>query len=156
MEFRGPQNPRAQHGRPEHPGVGKGIRRPDLLGHRQHHQPGSHLAIRLQDAGNGYLILFAPAHTPVPWNRTGFVAIIKMVSGTETTLATYNKRKLSTLGQTAKIKVIARGPAIQVLLNGTKILETNDSTYATGRIGLRIFGDPNYPCDATFSGIAFH
>jgi DNA-directed RNA polymerase subunit RPC12/RpoP len=86
------------------------------------------LAIRLQDAGNGYLILFAPARTPCPWNRTGFVAIIKKVSGTDTTLVTYKKRKLSTLGQTAKIKVIAHGPAILVLLNGTKILETSDST----------------------------
>jgi DNA-directed RNA polymerase subunit RPC12/RpoP len=114
------------------------------------------LAIRMQDASNGYLILFAPAGTPVPWNRTGFVAVIKKVSGSETTLVTYNKRQLSTIGQSAKIKVIARGPSIEVQLNGAKILHASDSTFATGHIGLRIFGDPNYPCDATFSKVTFH
>ncbi len=112
-------------------------------------------AIRMQDAGNGYLILFAPAHTPCPWNRTGFVAIIKKVSGNETTLVSYN-RKMAAIGQTAKLKVIARGPSIEVQLNGTKILHANDLTFASGRIGLRIFGDPNYPCDATYSKITFH
>ena len=113
------------------------------------------LAIRMQDAGNGYLILFAPAHTPVPWNRTGFVAVVKMVSGAETTLVSYNRR-LSAVGPTAKIKVIAHGPSIEVQLNGTKILQVNDSTFTSGRIGLRIFGDPNYPCDSTFSRVSFH
>jgi len=114
------------------------------------------LAIRLRDAGNGYLIIFAPPRTPCPWNRTGFVAVIKKVSGTETTLVSYNKRTLLAVGQTAKLKVIARGPSIEVHLNGTKILHVNDSTFATGHIGLRIFGDPNYPCDATFSRVTFH
>ena len=114
------------------------------------------LAIRLQDAGNGYLIIFAPPRTPVPWNKSGFVAVIKKVSGTETTLVSYNKRPLLAIGQTAKLKVIARGPSIEVQLNGTKILHASDSTFATGHIGLRIFGDPNYPCDATFSKVTFH
>ena len=115
----------------------------------------SSLAIRLQDGGNGYLIIFAPVRTPVPWNRSGFVAIIKEVSGGETTLATYNRR-MSAFGQTAKLKVIARGPAIEVQVNGTKILHVNDSTFTRGRIGFRIFGDPTYPCDATYSRVAFH
>jgi DNA-directed RNA polymerase subunit RPC12/RpoP len=114
------------------------------------------LAIRMQDAGNGYLILFAPARTPVPWNRSGFVAVVKKVSGTETTLVAYNNRKLSAIGQTAKIKVIARGSSIEVQLNGAKILHASDSTFATGHIGLRIFGDSSYPCDATFSKMTFH
>jgi DNA-directed RNA polymerase subunit RPC12/RpoP len=113
------------------------------------------LAIRMQDAGNGYLIIFAPARTPVPWNRTGFVAVIKKVSGSETTLVTYNKRLMSTIGQTAKIKVIARGPSIEVQLNGAKILHASDSTFASGHMGLRIFGDPNYPCDAAFAKVTF-
>jgi hypothetical protein len=114
------------------------------------------LAIRMRDAGNGYLIIFAPARTPVPWNRTGFVAVIKKVSGGETTLVTYNKRNLLAIGQTAKLRVIAHGFSIEVQLNGTKILHVNDSTFASGRIGLRIFGDSNYPCDATYSKITFH
>jgi hypothetical protein len=114
------------------------------------------LAIRMQDAGNGYLILFAPARTPCPWNRTGFIAVIKKTSGNETTLVSFNKRNLSAIGQTAKIKVVARGPLIDVFLNGTKILHVTDSTFANGRIGLRLFGDQNYPCDAVFSKVTFH
>jgi DNA-directed RNA polymerase subunit RPC12/RpoP len=114
------------------------------------------LAIRMQDAGNGYLIVFAPPRTPCPWNRNGFIAIIKKVSGNEITLASYSRRDLLTIGQTANIKVIARGPSIEVRLNGLKILDVNDSTFASGRLGLRIFGDSNYPCDASFSKIAFH
>ena len=112
-------------------------------------------AIRMQDAGNGYLILFAPVRTPCPWNKGGCVAVIKKESGNETTLVSYN-RKMSTIGQTARLKVIAHGSSIEVQLNGTKILHVNDSTFASGRIGLRIFGDPNYPCDATYSKITFH
>ena len=57
-------------------------------------------AIRMQDAGNGYLIIFAPVRTPCPWNRNGFVAVIKKTSGGESTLASYN-RKMSAIGQTA-------------------------------------------------------
>jgi len=115
----------------------------------------SSLAIRMQDAGNGYLILFAPVRTPCPWNSGGYVAVIKKESGNETTLDSFN-RKMSAIGQTARLKVIARGPTIEVQLNGTRILRVNDSTFASGRIGLRIFGDPNYPCDATYSKISFH
>jgi DNA-directed RNA polymerase subunit RPC12/RpoP len=114
------------------------------------------LAIRMQDAGNGYIITFAPAGTSCPWNPTGFIAVVKKTSGGETTLIAYRKRYLSSIGQTAKIIVIARGPSLEVQLNGKKILHTTDSTFSTGRIGLRIFGDPNHPCDATFSKVTFH
>ena len=109
------------------------------------------LAIRLQDAGNGYLILFAPTRPHAP----GFISVVKKTSGHETTLATYNKGNFSAFGQTAKIKVIARGPSIDVYLNGTKKLHVSDSTFTTGRIGLRLFGDPNYPCDSVFSKVTF-
>lgn len=98
------------------------------------------LAIRMQDAGNGYLILFAPARTPCPWNRTGFIAVIKKVAGGETTLASYNKRNMFSIGHAAQIKVMARGPIIEVQVNGTKILHVSDSTFATGRIACACLG----------------
>jgi DNA-directed RNA polymerase subunit RPC12/RpoP len=106
------------------------------------------LAIRLQDAGNGYLILFAPSRTHPP----GFISVVKKTSGHETTL---NKRALSASGPTANVKVVARGPLIDVYLNGKKVLHVSDSTYAAGRIGLRLFGDPNHPCDSVFSNVTF-
>jgi hypothetical protein len=114
------------------------------------------LAIRMQDAGNGYIILFAPPGTPCPWNKRGFIAVVKKMSGSETTLVTYNKRNLSSIGQTSKIRVIAHGPLIEVQLNGTKILDVSDSTFVTGHIGFRIYGASDYPCDAAFSKVTFH
>ena len=112
------------------------------------------LAIRMQDKDNGYLIVFAPSSTPL-LGSNGYIGLFKKISGNAINLATYT-RAMSSIGQTAKLTVIARGPAIEVWINGKKILRANDSTFASGSIGLRIFGDPNYPCDGTFSKVTFH
>lgn len=111
------------------------------------------LAIRLQDASNGYLIVFAPAGTP--GNGDGFVRLVKRTSMNETTIAAYQKRKLLTIGKSAKIKVVAKGSLITVFLNGDKILQAHDTTFTTGYIGFRIYGWADYPCDATFSHVNF-
>jgi len=112
------------------------------------------LAFRLQDANNGYLVIFAPAGTPR--EDAGCILLIKKTEGTEVTLASYQGRVFSKLGQSAKIAVTAQGSAIEVHLNNVRVLRVMDTTYATGLIGLRIFGDPEYPCDATFASITFH
>jgi RNA polymerase sigma factor (sigma-70 family) len=114
------------------------------------------LAIRMQDADNGYLIIFAPAGTPIPWNPSGYIRLIKKTAGNEVTLAAYHGRMFSSLGQSAKIVVTARGSLLEVRLNNVRVLQVVDTTYATGRIGLRIFGDPDNPCDASFASVTFH
>lgn len=111
------------------------------------------LAIRMQDANNGYIIIFAPGGTPR--NDAGHIALVKKESGSETTLASYQGRVFSTMGPSAKITVTADGPLIEVRLNGTRVLRVTDSTFITGLIGLRIYGDPDFPCDATFSKVTF-
>jgi hypothetical protein len=110
------------------------------------------LAIRLQDANNGYLIIFAPADTLR--DDAGHISLIKKTDGNEVTLASYYGR-LSSMGQSAKITVAARGSVMEVRLNDVRVLRVMDTTFATGHIGLRIFGDPDYPCDATFSNVTF-
>jgi RNA polymerase sigma factor (sigma-70 family) len=114
------------------------------------------LAVRMQDADNGYLVVFAPRDTPYPWNEDGFVALRKKVSGEEIILASYHGQLFSTLDQSAKVAVTANGPWFQVRLNDTTVLRVKDATYTTGCIGLRIYGDAFYPCDATFSNLVFH
>jgi fructan beta-fructosidase len=110
------------------------------------------LAIRLQDANNGYLIVFAPANTRV--NPNGYILLAKRTSGNQSAIAIYKKQKVLTVGHSAKIKVVARGSAIEVFLNGTKVMQAEDTTFATGYIGLRICGySSSYPCDATFSHV---
>jgi len=112
------------------------------------------LAFRLQDANNGYLVIFAPAGTPR--EDAGCVLLIKKTEGNEVALASYRGRMLSSVGQSAKIAVTVRGPLIEVRLKDVRILRVKDTTYAAGLIGLRIFGDSDYPCDASFARVTFH
>jgi hypothetical protein len=114
------------------------------------------LAIRMQDAANGYLIVFVPSNSPR--DPAGFIRLVKRTSGDETTIAACQKQKLKLLGtrQSAKIKVVARDSLIEIFVNGVKVIQTNDSTFATGFIGFRIYGQADAPCDATFSKVTFH
>jgi hypothetical protein len=106
------------------------------------------LAIRMQDVKNGYLIVFVPN----PW---GHIDLVKRVSGDEIGLASYHGKIIPSTGKSAKITVIAQGPLIEVRLNGVRVLRVIDSTFITGLIGFRIFGEPNWPCDATYSKVTF-
>ena len=114
------------------------------------------LAFRMQDADNGYIVIFGPAGTPCPWNPNGLILLVKRISGSDTTILAYQKRKLATIGQSAKITVVAKGPLITVFLNGEKVLQAHDTTFTTGYIGFRIDGWADFPCDATFSHVTFH
>jgi RNA polymerase sigma factor (sigma-70 family) len=112
------------------------------------------MAIRLQDADNGYIVVFAPAGTLR--DDAGHMALVKRTGGQETTLATYSGHVFSSMGQAAKITITARGPVIEVRLNDTRIIRVMDTTFTSGLIGLRIYGDADYPCDATFSKVTIH
>jgi hypothetical protein len=41
-------------------------------------------------------------------------------------------------------------------LNDVTILKTNDTTFASGFIGLRVYGWGDVPCDGTFSNLTVH
>jgi hypothetical protein len=112
------------------------------------------LALRLQDANNGYIVIFAPPGTPR--DDAGHISLVKKTDGNEAVLATYQGRAFSIMGPSAKITVTARGSVMEIRLNNIRVLRIMDTTYATGLIGLRIYGDPEYPCDATFASVTFH
>jgi RNA polymerase sigma factor (sigma-70 family) len=114
------------------------------------------LAIRMQDADNGYIVLFTPDGFT---NWPGRLAVYKRLAGNmddHTVIASYHGRIFSSLGPSAKIGVSARGPRIEVRLNDATVLRVKDATFTSGYIGLRIFGDPGSPCDATYSNLTFH
>ncbi len=113
---------------------------------------GADLAIRMQDANNGYLVIFTPDGTPWAADSGSLVKVVKRTDGEEVELAKFVRRDLP---QSAKITVIARGPLIEVRLNEDPVLTVRDSTFATGFIGLRVYGDPVKPSDATFSHLTF-
>jgi RNA polymerase sigma factor (sigma-70 family) len=115
------------------------------------------LAFHMPDADNGYILVFAPDGTPYPWdNGIGHVRLDKRTAGTDNTIAYYHEAGFPTVGQPVKVEVTTRGPLIEVYLNDVDVMQVEDATFATGYIGLRIFGDQDYPCDATFSGVTFH
>ena len=114
------------------------------------------LAIRMRDADNGYIVIFAPVGTPCPWNENGYIALIRKKAGEEVTLRSYNGRIFSVLGPAARIAVTAKGPWMTVRLNDVTVFRVADTNYSSGFIGLRIFGTEEYPCDATFSRLIFH
>ena len=112
------------------------------------------LAFRLQDATNGYSVVFAPGNTPGN-DGPGFVRLNKIINATETRLGTYQGKRMVAAGKPAKIKVVAQGSFLEVFLNGASIVRAHDSTFTNGYIGLRIYGWADAPCDATFSSVNF-
>ena len=112
------------------------------------------LAFRLQDATNGYSVVFAPGNTPGN-DGPGFVRLNKIINANETRLATYQGPRMVAAGKSAKLKVVAKGSLIEVYLNGANILRAHDTTFTSGYIGFRIYGWADAPCDATFSSVNF-
>jgi RNA polymerase sigma factor (sigma-70 family) len=114
------------------------------------------LALRMQDADNGYILVYSPDGTPCPWDYgIGHIRLDKRTAGNDAAVAYCHGPGFPSIGQSVKIEVAARGPLIEVRLNDVTVLQAEDTTFATGRIGLRIFGDQDYPCDATFSDVTF-
>lgn len=107
-------------------------------------------AIRMQDADNGYFVVYAPDGTLWASENGSDLALVKRTSGNEVTLAIFRRQGLS---QSAKISVTAKGSRIEVRLNDVPVLKANDTTFASGFLGLRVYGDSTKPCDATFSNV---
>lgn len=114
------------------------------------------LALRIQDVVNGYNALFIPNDTP--WaaaNGGGQIVLAKRVSGRQKTLATYRGEWLDAAGQSAKLTFSARGSMLEIRLNDHIVLQKEDSEFASGSIGLRVYGDSAGTCDATFSNVTY-
>ena len=110
-------------------------------------------ALRMQDADNGYLICYVPDGTPWAADNGSHIQLRKRISGEESDVATFPRRGLP---QSGKLTVVAKGPRSEVRWNDITVLKTNDSTFASGFIGVRVFGDLGKPSDATFSNLTFY
>ena len=114
------------------------------------------LALRIQDVVNGYNALFIPNDTP--WaaaNGGGQIVLAKRISGHQKTLATYRGEWLDAAGQSAKLTFSANGSMLEIRLNDHIVLQMKDSEFASGSIGLRVYGDSAGTCDATFSNVTY-
>jgi hypothetical protein len=108
------------------------------------------LALRFQDADNGYLAVFVPDGTPGAAGVGSRITLIRRQSGQEHELAMFKRHGISGPGKFEKLTFSARGSRLEVRLNDLPVIRTNDTAFASGYLGLRIYGDSNLPCDATF------
>src|SRR5262249_11629962 len=69
------------------------------------------IALRMQDADNGYFVLFVPDGTPWAADNGSHVSIVKRLAGDETTLGIFKRQGLP---QSVKITANAKGSAIEV------------------------------------------
>ena len=106
------------------------------------------LALRLQDADNGYFVLYVPDNTPWAAENGCYIAVIKRLAGEETEIGTFKRHGLA---ESAKITASAKGSNIQVRLNDVSVINVRDTAFSSGFIGLRVYGDTIKPCDATFA-----
>lgn len=88
----------------------------------------------------------------------GYISLERMKGGVAAVLDT--SRGLSAAqtssGQPIKIEVTARGPLIEVRVDGKKLLQKKDWNFSTGSIGVGVAGNRNGSSGVTFSQVAFH
>jgi hypothetical protein len=111
------------------------------------------LALRLQGPENGYIAAFGPDGTPAAKGDASKITLLRRISGEEREIAIFKRRKLSGPGQVEKFTFAAKGPRLEIRLNDVTVIKTNDTTFSSGFIGLRIYGDSSIPCDGTFSNL---
>ena len=113
------------------------------------------LAVRFQDADNGYLAVFVPDGTPGA-GGIGRVVLLRRVAGQEKELAIFKRRGFSGPGKMEKLTFSAKGSRLEIHLNDVPIIKADDDTFNSGFVGLRVYGDPAMPSDATFSNLTVH
>jgi hypothetical protein len=111
------------------------------------------LALRFQDADNGYLAVFVPDYTPGAGPGGSRILLVRRQSGQEKELAIFKRHGIAGPGQFEKITFAAKGSKLEVRLNDVPVIKTNDTAFASGYLGLRAYGDPNIPCDAVFANV---
>ncbi|MFZ0826585.1 MAG: DUF6263 family protein [Verrucomicrobiia bacterium] len=111
------------------------------------------LALRFQDSDSGYLAIFGPDGTPTAaWNGSHIV-LAKRTSGQEQELAIFKLRGRSAPGQMEKFTFSAKGSRLEIRMNDVIVLSADDTNYESGYIGLRVYGEPQYPSDGVFSNL---
>lgn len=107
------------------------------------------LAVRLQDADNGYIAVFVPDDIPGA-GGVPRITLLKRQFGRERELAL---TKIPGLASPGKLTFAAQGPRLEVRLNDAPVMNVTDTNFSSGFIGLRVYGDITMPCDGTFSNL---
>jgi hypothetical protein len=112
------------------------------------------LVIRAQDGQNAYVAVLIPDGTP--FSRG--VQFYKIVGGAYQILALQDflPGDIVQTNEVAHFEVDMVGTHVTVKVNGATLIDINDGTYASGKVGLRAYADPVAPCDTVWDNIAFN
>jgi Mg-chelatase subunit ChlD len=111
------------------------------------------LAFRIQDAANLYAVIFIPDGLSWRGGGDGGIWLVRRSGYGEQVLGFGHPAPFASPGQAARLRVTAVGSSIKVFFNGAQIISVQDTSYGSGKVGLRINGDSALPCDATFTNI---
>ena len=110
------------------------------------------LALRMQDERNGYLVIVVPEGAR---GANPGIYLAKRQHGEHSFLAS-SQQQLPTIGEWAGISVRAIGARIEVSVNGTRVIDVSDTSatsFTSGKLGFRIYGDASGGCHANFRDI---
>jgi hypothetical protein len=107
------------------------------------------LALRMQDARNGYLVIFVPRNS-----RGGNpgLYLVRRADGRETTL-TWSNVNLPSVNEWVSLSVVVSGNTFSVFMNGQPMItytDSDESRIRFGAVGFRIYGQRQSPCSARF------
>jgi hypothetical protein len=111
------------------------------------------LAVRVRDVRNFYLFIFIPDGVPVMQGRSGGLWLYKAVDGEGSFLGNTRLPGFVQAGDTVRMSLTAQGSTLIAKMNGREVLRADDVTHPGGRVGLRIFGAQDSPCDSTFANV---
>ena len=111
------------------------------------------LVVRVRDDGNAYIGVFVPDGAAHLKGRNGSVAIFKAIDGVMTQLTTGRLSGMVQVRDTVRMRLQARGQNHALFLNGREVARATGVTIPEGRVGLRVFGDADGPCDATLTHV---
>jgi len=113
------------------------------------------LALRMQDARNGYILIFVP--TGSRGGNAGLY-LVRRTNGRETTLA-WTQTNLPSIGEWANLAISVTEYHFVVSLNGQVLInytDQNSSRIPSGAVGFRVYGDRQSPCSARFRLVELH
>jgi len=100
---------------------------------------------------SGYGVIFCPFSDQ---GANPGLYLVKRVNGVEQTLASTQTGFPRTDGK-SRLTISARGGELAVYEEGSRVLRAEDTSYGTGDIVFRIYGDPELPADAQFRATEF-
>jgi hypothetical protein len=109
------------------------------------------LVLRAQDGDNAYVVVFIPDGTPF----ASGVQFYRKIGGAYQILANEPLPSPIQTGEGARLEAMMVGDLMEVSLNGVQLISMTDSTFASGRVGLRTFADATGPADSFWENVTF-